>query len=531
MQARRRPPRRQFPPELRDGTPHAEFSIASGCKNHRVPAGGPHETELSGGTSMVYARTWRATRCRGRRWADASALAVARLFAPRRLGTIVPESKAMNSNCKSSIVIHYRALLCGAMLSSAALVATDASAQFEGLLGAANRGAEKVHDKIYMASGFGNTFMVLTDEGNVIVDTSLPDMAKRHHQVLSEISKAPTRYIIFTHAHEDHTSGAGLWKQPDTQVIAQRQFVDMRQYQDRLGGFFARRNAAQFGFDEERAREALRNRPARVEPTILFDEKHEFELGGTKFELLHTPGETYEHLTVWLPQYKAAFVGDNFYASFPNMYTLRGCRPRWALDYIDSLNKVLALKPEILLPSHGNPIVGADKIVAAVTRYRDAIQYVHDATVKGMNDGKDVYTLMREVVLPADLDVGDAYGKVSWSVRGIYEGYVGWFDGDPATMYTEAPQAADVELVRMAGGAAPVAKRAMELIEAGEPVQGLRLAGAALAAEPGNAAATQARAAALKALLAKCRNSNERGWLANGLRRVEKANAAASGGQ
>lgn len=437
----------------------------------------------------------------------------------------------MNSNCKKVVVPLRCTLTHLAILATITLVTNESHAQFDGVLGAANRPAEKVHEKIYLASGFGNTFMVLTDEGNVIIDTSLPDMARRHHQVLTEVSKAPTRYIIFTHAHEDHTSGAGLWKQPDTQVIAQRQFVEMRQYQDRFGEFFARRNAAQFGFDEERAREAARNRPARIEPTILFDEKHEFELGGTKFELLHTPGETYDHLTVWLPQYKAAFVGDNFYASFPNMYTLRGCRPRWALDYIDSLNKVLALQPEILLPSHGNPIVGAEKVATAVTRYRDAIQYVHDATVKGMNDGKDVYTLMREIVLPADLDVGDAYGKVSWSVRGIYEGYVGWFDGDPATMYAEAPQKADVELVRMAGGAGPVAKRAMEMVEAGEHVQGLRLAGAALAAEPNSTAATQARAAALKALLAKCRNSNERGWLANGLRRVEKSAAATSGGR
>ncbi len=388
-----------------------------------------------------------------------------------------------------------------------------------------------VHEKIYQALGFGNTFMVLTDEGNVIIDTSLPDMARRHNQNLTEISKAPTRYIIFTHAHEDHTSGAGLWKQPDTQVIAQRQFVEMRQYQDRFAEFFAQRNAAQFGFDVERARAVARNRPARVEPTILFDDKYEFELGGTKFEIYHTPGETYDHLTVWLPQYKAAFVGDNFYASFPNIYTLRGTRPRWALDYIDSLNKVLALKPEILLPSHGDSIAGSERVAAAVTRYRDAIQYVHDATVKGMNDGKDVYTLMREIKLPADLDVGDAYGKVSWSVRGIYEGYVGWFDGDPATMYDEAPQEADAELVRMAGGAAAVAKRAMEMVEAGKHVEGLRLAGAALAAEPTNDDAAQARAAALKALLAKCRNSNERGWLANGLRRVEKSNAASSGGR
>jgi len=404
-------------------------------------------------------------------------------------------------------------------------------AQLEGVLGAANRPAEKIHDKIYLASGFGNTFLVLTDAGNVVIDTSLLDMAARHHKILREVSQQPTRYIIFTHAHEDHTSGAALWKEPDTQVIAQRQFVELRQYQERLGPFFLRRNAAQFGFNEDRMLEAVRNRRPPVEPTILFDEHYEFELGGTKFELLHTPGETYDHLTVWLPQYKAAFVGDNFYPSFPNIYTLRGTRPRWALDYVDSLNKVLALKPEIVLPSHGPAVVGAEKVTTALTRYRDAIQFVHDETVKGMNAGKDVYTLMRDVVLPPELDVGDAYGKVSWSVRGIYEGYVGWFDGDPATMYSDSPLEVDVELVRLAGGADKVAQRATELAEAGKHAQALRLAGSALAAEPQNAAATQVRVAALKALLAQCRNSNERGWLANGLKRLEKPAAATSGGR
>ena len=212
--------------------------------------------------------------------------------------------------------------------STPALWAARCPAQVEGVLGAADRPANKVHEKIYQASGFGNTFMVLTDAGNVIIDTSLPDMAERHHKNLRKVSEAPTRYIIFTHAHEDHTSGAPLWKEPDTQVIAQRLFTEMREYQDRFGEFFARRNAAQFGFDEQRVLDAVRKPRPRVEPTILFDEQYEFELGGTKFELSHTPGETYDHLTVWLPQIKAAFVGDNFYASFPNMYTLRGTRPR-----------------------------------------------------------------------------------------------------------------------------------------------------------------------------------------------------------
>ena len=412
---------------------------------------------------------------------------------------------------------------------AALISAAPCHAQVEGVLGAATRPVTKVNDKIYLMSGFGNTFLVLTDDGNVIIDTSLRDMADRHHKLLREVSTAPTRYLIFTHAHEDHTGGASLWKEAETKVVAQRLFVEMRQYQDRFGELFARRNSAQFGFNEERMLEAARSRKPRVEPDVLFDEEYEFELGGTKFQLYHTPGETYEHLTVWLPQLKAAFVGDNFYASFPNMYTMRGTRPRWALDYVASIDKVLALQPEILLPSHGDPITGADKVAAALTRYRDAIQYVHDETVKGMNAGKDVYTLMREVKLPADLDVGDAYGKVSWSVRGIYEGYIGWFDGDPATMYVEAPTEADVELVKLAGGAAPVAARAQELIEAGEHVRALRLTGAALAAEPGNAAAAKTRAAALKALLAKCRNSNERGWLANELRRLERAPDTATG--
>ena len=77
--------------------------------------------------------------------------------------------------------------------------------------------------------------------------------------------------------------------------------------------------------------------------------------------------------------------------------------PRPALNYVESINKVLALKPEIVLPSHGVPIVGAANVQRVLTQYRDAILYVHDATVRGMNEGKDVYTLMKEIKLPPEL--------------------------------------------------------------------------------------------------------------------------------
>jgi alkyl sulfatase BDS1-like metallo-beta-lactamase superfamily hydrolase len=389
-------------------------------------------------------------------------------------------------------------------------------------LGARQTAATKVNDHIYMGLGFSNTFLVLTDDGNVVIDTSSAISARKHHQLLKEVSQAPVRYIILTHAHQDHTGGVALWKEPQTQIVAQRRFIEMDRYQARLSGYLSKTGAAQFGLDEHVLNAFDRLPRNHIAPTITFDDKYDFTLGGTKFELLSAPGETYDHLCVWVPRYKAAFVGDNFYDSFPNIYTLRGTQPRWALDYVASLDKILALQPEIVLPSHGTPIVGHQKIVERLTRYRDAILYVHDGTVKGMNDGKDVYTLMREIKLPPDLDVGEAYGKVAWSVRGIYEGYVGWFDRNPASMYDEPPTAAERELVRMAGGAQTVGTRAKELAKSGDSVQALRLAEAALSVDPKSAVSLEAKLSALTSLHDRSRNMIEGAWLTSAIRKTNR---------
>jgi alkyl sulfatase BDS1-like metallo-beta-lactamase superfamily hydrolase len=389
-------------------------------------------------------------------------------------------------------------------------------------LGARQTAATKVNDHIYMGLGFSNTFLVLTDDGNVVIDTSSSISARKHHQLLREVSHAPVRYVILTHAHHDHTGGVALWKEPQTQIVAQRKFIEMDRYQTRLSGYLSKTGAAQFGLDEHVLNAFDRLPQNHIAPTITFDDKYDFTLGGTKFELLSAPGETYDHLCVWVPKYKAAFVGDNFYDSFPNIYTLRGTQPRWALDYVASLDKILPLRPEIVLPSHGTPIVGHQKIVERLTRYRDAILYVHDATVKGMNDGKDVYTLMREIKLPPDLDVGEAYGKVAWSVRGIYEGYVGWFDRNPASMYNEPPTTAERELVRMAGGAQTVGTRAKELAKSADPVQALRLAEAALAVDPKSAVGLEAKLSALTALHDRSRNLIEEAWLTSAIRKTNR---------
>ena len=393
--------------------------------------------------------------------------------------------------------------------------------------GAGQTAALKVTDNIYQATGFGNTFLITTPEGNVIVDTSSAPVAPNHLRLLKAVSAAPVKYIILTHGHGDHTGGVALWKEAGTHVVAQKNQTEFLNYQARLNGFFLARNQAQFGGRGGGRGTAGASPPpwpgnygAKQFADILFDDKYEFTLGGVKFELYSTPGETPDHLTVWIPQWKVAFTGDNYYESFPNMYTLRGTEPRWALEYIHSLDQVLAWKPEIVLPSHGQPVRTSADVTFRLTKSRNAIQYVHDEVVKGMNAGKDVYTLMRDIHLPDNLTVGESYGKLTWSIRGIYEGYAGWFDLNPATMFEIAPSAIYGDLVKLAGGPDAVIRLAQEKLAAGQNVEALRLTDAALAADATHRLALETRLNILQDLKAHSRNSNEVGWLDYGISEV-----------
>ena len=179
-------------------------------------------------------------------------------------------------------------------------------------------------------------------------------------------------------------------------------------------------------------------RPGLLYPTKTFTDAMKVEVGGIEIELFHAPGETNDQIFAWLPGKKALFPGDNFYKTFPNLYTIRGTPYRDLAGWVNSIDMMRYLEPEFLVPSHTRPLEGKEKINKLLTTYRDAIQFVHDQTVRLMNLGYGPDEIAEQLVLPKHLAdspyLKEFYGSPAWSAKNVFSGYLGWFDGNPSTL-------------------------------------------------------------------------------------------------
>jgi alkyl sulfatase BDS1-like metallo-beta-lactamase superfamily hydrolase len=220
------------------------------------------------------------------------------------------------------------------------------------------------------------------------------------------------------------------------------------------------------------------------------------------------------------------FTGNLFgplFGHVPNLVTIRGDRYRDPIQYMESLDVVLAHAPDKLITGHFDPIVGADRITEEVTAMREAMQAVHDRTVELMNAGGDVYTAMREVTVPEYLDVGEGYGKTSWNVRAIWELYTGWFHHRSTTeLYGVAPGSIAADVVE-AAGAEPLIAAGRTHLELGRPVEALHLTDLVLAAQPSHAGARALAVEAHEALLVHTQNFWDRAWLTKSINELVSA--------
>jgi alkyl sulfatase BDS1-like metallo-beta-lactamase superfamily hydrolase len=399
--------------------------------------------------------------------------------------------------------------------------------------------ATRINDFIYLSEGLSNAFLVVTREGRVVVNTGMGFEAPVHKRNFDAVERGPVRYILLTQGHVDHVGGVDLFREEGTEVVAQANNRAQQADDARIAAFRAARSAFAFGETVMRGIAAVRAQlggrlPAqsRPEPTITFDDRHAFELGGIAFECLSTPGgETTDSMVVWLPQHRVCFTGNLFgalFGHFPNLVTIRGDRYRDALRFVESLDRVLALEPDLLLVGHHRPVEGRELIRAELERLRAAVLHVHDETVGGMNEGADVFTLMRRITLPPELEVGEGYGKVAWSVRAIWESYAGWFHHRSTTeLYAVPPWSVHPDLVELAGGPGAVAERARAKLAAGSPLEAIHLAEVALMAEPFHRGALDVSLAAHRHLESESKNFWLTAWLRKQIAALEEKRKAA----
>jgi len=382
----------------------------------------------------------------------------------------------------------------------------------------------QVTDNVYYATGVGNTVMVTTDDGVVIYDTGLIIQSAKQLRLLKEqVSDAPVRYVVLSHSHADHVGGTRLWQEEGTLIVAHRQFEEEQRYLTGLDPYFYDRNRTLFPWMPEEPADIELLNYRGIEPDIEVGEGEtfRFKVGSVTFEALGTAGaEGADNLVLWMPEQQILLTGDYFgpqFPQFPNVFTMRGEKIRKPMEYVASLDRLIPLRPEIVVPSHLNPTVGADEIEAGMVRIRDAVRYVHDATVTGMNEGKSVYQLMDEIQLPPELDLVQNHGKVDWAVRSIWEYYATWFHFDSTTELYAVPARAVYADLGAAAGEEALMSLAQTYLSQGDAVKTLHAVEVALATWPDNPSALMLRQQALESLLAAAeagvRNDYEIYWL------------------
>ncbi|MBW1900494.1 MAG: MBL fold metallo-hydrolase [Deltaproteobacteria bacterium] len=391
----------------------------------------------------------------------------------------------------------------------------------------------RMNDFIYRASGIADVYLIATTDGNVVFDTGLVTQAALQLRLLKKAApENRLSYIVLSHSHADHIGGFKFWAEDGVPVIAHRAFLENQRFQKELVPYLWNRNRTLYPFIPKKPQMKGMFAYGGVEPTILVDDYtvYRFKLGGIRFEVIPTPGaEGDDNLCLWLPDQKILFAGDTLgplFPQFPNIFCMRGEKIRKPIEYIRSLNRIIELEPEMILAGHFVSVEGNEKIRADLIRIRDAVQYVHDAVIAGMNVGKTVYQLMEEINLPPGLELTQVHGRVSRAVRSMWEYYTTWFHFDSTTELFPVPARYIYGELNELAGSEKLVRKAREHLEKNQPVHALHFLEIALAGNPDSRPALEARMGALNMLLTQAkegfRNTYEIMWLKYRIRDTEE---------
>ncbi len=314
-----------------------------------------------------------------------------------------------------------------------------------------------LNDNIHTAFGYTivNCTLIEGDDACILVDTlTNMDAAEIVATEFKKITDKPIKTVIYTHFHADHVSGTKAFLSDEeladgVEVIGQEELADhvMRDV-GLIAPILGRRAMYQFGMRLPVGQNGTvgaglgpPQRPGKrsfVPPNKTFKQTYKGKTGGINFEIHLIPSETEDQCAVWLPDEKVLLSADAVYESFPNVYALRGTRFRNPMVWAKGIDRLRKFEAETLIPHHGRPVEGVKKIDALLTDYRDAIQYVHDQTLRYMNKGFTPDEIKEVVTMPGRLRdhpwLGEYYGSYKHAIPAIFAGYLGWYQGDPVAL-------------------------------------------------------------------------------------------------
>ncbi len=348
----------------------------------------------------------------------------------------------------------------------------------------------EIADGIGLVCAFSHVWALHAGDGLTVFDTSLGPFGSAAVKALRGWRSDPFESIVYTHGHVDHVSGTPAFladaESSDhvrPRLIAHENAPGRFDRYEWTNGYNQVINARQFG-------EGLAFPSDFVRPDDTFRDDLAWTAGDTTIELHHDRGETDDHAWAWVPEHKAIFSGDLFIWVFPNAGNPQKVQ-RYAADWAVALRKMIALEPELLLPAHGLPIEGKDRIAGVLDNTASALEGLIEDTVGMMNSGATLDEIVHSVRVPeryADLPyLRGTYDEPEFVVRNIWRLYGGWYDGNPARLKPPKDDSVAAEVAAMAGGAVALSVRAVEVADAGDLRLACQLAEWAAGAAPDDA--------------------------------------------
>ncbi|MGB1439115.1 MAG: alkyl sulfatase dimerization domain-containing protein [Luminiphilus sp.] len=408
----------------------------------------------------------------------------------------------------------------------------------------------QVGQRVYSAVGWNisNIVMIEGEDGIILVDAGLSPASSR--QVLSEFRKItdkPIKAIIYSHFHHDHIDGIkGLVSEQEIRdegirLIAHESLLgNLTDESLLLGPILALRGGYTFGFMLNPADRQGMNagigplpeggRPGSfIAPNELVGDRLQTEIAGITLDIMHVPSEAPDELAIYLPEDNILIDTEVLQGpTFPNVYTLRGTKFRDPAVWVRSIDRLRALKADHLVPTHGQPVSGADRVDEVLTMTRDGIQYLLDQSIRWMNRGYTPDELAQHIKLPPHLEsyapyLRPYYGTVQQSVREIYVGQLGWYQGDPVALNPVPNKERNRRLVQLMGGGATVLRAAQQAYKAEDFQWAAELATLLLDKDAGDTQARDIKAAAFRQMGYASININWRNWYLTSAMELEGA--------